>query len=303
VRELSVRIVFISLWVVAAALLLALFTQSSNGKSRGKIYNISVIMRDPCDRFMKGMDQAALEFNADLHILSGYAKNDGAAQLEYLMREISSTDAVVLYPEDVSQMEEYLAGLRQRPPIVTAIQPLNSSKLSIHVGADDSALGKALGEWILSSGQSECLILCPAEMSPIHVKRKNALVDLLEEARISYDVRYSKPDAQSVRQVLSITPVVASIDESLLVPLCLAASLDATLFGIGYEAGARQYLESGRLKGLAVYSEYDAGYLSLRAAVLAAEKNSPGDSTIDVYKASSENMYAAPVVNLLFPVG
>jgi ribose transport system substrate-binding protein len=300
-RELSVRIIFISLWAVAAVLLLVMLTQEGDGRGGAKIYNISVLMRTPGDRFMKGLDQAALEFNADLRVLSSYAKNDGATQLEYLQREIASTDAVIINPESVSQIEEHLAGLRQAPPIITAIQPLGPSSRSRHVGADDAELGRVLGEWLASSEKGECLILTPADSKPFHAKRADALAEALEMAGVGFTVKYASPD--TVKDYVANCMLFAALDESLIVPLCESAPEGAELYGIGYDPAARQHLESGRLKGLAVYSEYDAGYLSLKAAVLAAENKELEDYELAVRKATAESMYTEPVINILFPVG
>ncbi|MDR1537355.1 MAG: substrate-binding domain-containing protein [Clostridiales bacterium] len=302
-KEINVRVVFISLWVVAAALLLVMFSQSAGEGGSPKVHSISVLMRAPGERFMKGMEQAALDFNADLHILSGYAKNDGATQLEYLQREINFTDAVVLNPENIVEMDSYLSGLRQSPPVVTVIQPIAAVKR--HVGADDEALGKALGAWAAAEGEKSCLILCPVDWKPIHMKRRDALEATLKESGVESSIRYCENTQGSVSAAISSDRkrLILAIDDALLVNMCEQSDEDCILYGIGYSSGARQYLESGRLRGLAVYSEYDAGYLSLRAAVNAAEKKPFQEEALGIYKADAGNMYSEPIINILFPIG
>ncbi|MDR1639024.1 MAG: substrate-binding domain-containing protein [Clostridiales bacterium] len=298
-KEFSVRAVFVSLWAVAAIILVAMMAQNASGRS-GKIYNISVLMRSPSDRFTKGMDQAALEFNADLHILSGYA--DAQSQLEYLDREIAATDAVVMFPEDPALAQDYLDQLRQRPPLITAMQPLGGRQ-SAHVGPDDEALGRTLGEWIAQDENEVCLILEPEEVMPYHAKRKDALADALTSAGLACVIGQAAPNPESVKAASKSFTLIAVIDESLLVPLCEVATVNSALYGIGYDSYARQYLESGRLSGLAVYSEYDAGYLSLRAAVLAAEGKNTESVMLSALRANASNMYQEPIVNILFPIG
>lgn len=305
-REHIERIFFIALLILAAAVLLLMFYQSARAEDDMRTYNISVLVRAPSDRFMKGIEQAALDYNVDLHIFSSYAKNDSAQQLEYLQRELdNNADAVVLSAEDPETLSDYLDSLRSRPAVVTLGQRLQSGKTAPYVGVDDRLMGERLGLCVAEKTVENCLILCPFEFNPYHLERRDGLCQVLSEYSVPYTILYCDPTPASVDAALAgkHNSIIAILDESLLIPVCEQAKTNDVLFGIGYVSGAKQYLESGRLNGLVVYSEYDAGYLSLKAAVTTIENPAGGDTELTLYTATAGNMYKEPLVNILFPIG
>ena len=327
---------FAALLPLAVITLLLLFYQSARDADETKIFNVSVFARTPGDRFMKGIEQAALDYNVDLHFFSSYAKGDGAQQIEYLRRELDSgADAVVIDAEDGDALSEYLESQRSHPPVVTLGTKLPSDRQSIHVGADDHSIGEKLAERVVAGGAAGCLILSPAGgrgAGDAHSGRLAGLTGTLAEAGVPYAIKYVSPADGFAANGLTADDLavsgmtadglaasknapfsaVAVTDESLVIPACESAPDGARIYGVGYISSFRQYLESGRLKEIVVYSEYDAGYLSLQAAVKAADKKAPFASPdrqapagagLALYTASADNMYAAPLVNILFPIG
>lgn len=300
------RILFVSLVALAAAVLLLMFYQNVRAEDDTRTYNISVLVRAPSDRFMKGIEQAALDYNVDLHVFSSYAKNDTAQQIEYLQRELDSdVDAVVVSAEDPAALSEYLDALRSRPAVVTVRQKLQSSKAALHVGADDYLMGAHLGQYMARQAARECLILCPYEPDAFLLERLDGLTQTLTHYSIPFSIMYCEPARINVDSSFTAKQgcVIAILDESLLIPVCEEVLQSGVLYGVGYVSGARIYLESGHLNGLVVYSEYDAGYLSLQAAVKAVEGPAEGGTQLTLYTATAENMYSEPLVNVLFPIG
>jgi len=271
------------------------------------VYSISVIMRSPGDRFTKGMEQAALDYNVDVHAVSGFDPGNGPQQIEYLQRELDNyTDAVIIDPEDPESLAAYLDNGRPRAPVVTVIQPLPGNEAVCHVGADDAELGRILGEWIAGGPGGQCMIIAPKTgFKPLHRTRTDAVKQALDSAGVLYEVRYANADSADIAAEISGEQYtsVAVIDENMLGFVCEAVKPSAGIYGIGYTGMVRAYLESGRIKGLAVYSDYDAGYLSVRAAVEAAGKKAAGGAVLTAYKVTAENMYQDPIVFVLFPIG
>ena len=315
--------------------LLLLFYQSTQAVDDAKIYNISVFARSPGDRFMKGIEQAALDYNVDLHFFSSYAKNDGAQQIEYLRRELESDiDAVVIAAEDAPALEDFIDAVKPRPPIITLGARLRNDRATAHVGADGRALGELLGRLIIESGAKQCVALCPSELDASRSERLEGLTAALDGGGVEYTVRYAETDINGVSTALNdlgtagaanmsgdVSQAVAAdknndfndagaacvaiavIDEGMAAQVCESAPPDAEIYAIGYQNTFRQYLETGRLRQIVVYSEYDAGYLCLQSAVRASDKRVADDADLALHTATADNMYTEPLVNILFPIG
>ena len=296
---------FFILVTISCVLLLVMIWLNIFYRSAARVYSISVIIREPSERFTKGMEQAALDSNADLQIQSSFEPNNTEQQIEYLRRElINYSDAVIINAEDPKFLKEYLDRERPSVPIVTVMQPLDSASVVCHVGADESELGRILGEWIAKSASGQCVVIAPKkDVKQMHITRFEALKQVLDSAGKEFAVRYA--DADSIADELSGEryDTIAVIDENLLVNTCEQVRSGAGIYGIGYTGGLRPYLESGRIKGLAVYSEYDAGYLSVQAAVEAAAKKTVVGTALTIHRVTAKNMYQEPMVNVLFPIG
>ena len=70
-----------------------------------EIYQIAVIIEDIRDdnysNFRKGMDQAAVELNADVRFITLYEKQDADQQMEFINREQQDgTNALIIAPAD-----------------------------------------------------------------------------------------------------------------------------------------------------------------------------------------------------------
>ena len=78
------------------------------------VYQIAVIIEDSRDdnyvNFRKGMDQAAMEFQADVHFITLYEKMDADQQMELILREQQDgADALIIVPADEDRVVSALA--------------------------------------------------------------------------------------------------------------------------------------------------------------------------------------------------
>lgn len=277
-------------------------------ESEQEVYNVSVLVRDASERFLKGVEQAALDYNVDVHLVSGYEAGSGEQQFDYLQRELENDiDAVVLATEDPAYMQERLVELLPRTPIVTVEERLTGARVALHVGVDDTVLGNELGKLIAQAEPGEpCAILCPYDMMPHVTNRLNGIRDAFSELGIDSSLVFCGSNPGDLVRALSgkNVSVLAVLDESMLISACEEAGGMVKLYGIGYVNGVRTYLESERIQSLLVYSEYDAGYMSVSEAVLNANKKSDGkDVPLTVYAADAQSMYVSPLEEILFPIG
>ncbi len=300
----SDRLVALLLLIAAAALLLAALYQNTRAAEPPQVYNVSVLVYASGDRFMKGLEQAAVDLNVDLRIATGYTAHDGTRQLEYLRRELENqADAVVIYAEDSAAVTSYLNS-RQLPVLVTYGLPLETlTTIHPHVGADDLALGRRLGEQIAANDSAFCQILLPLYSNASHSRRLEGIKAVLSEHQIPFSVRFHETPLEYLSSAETGRTAIAALDPELLVPMCETAPLGAMLFGIGFVDEAKAPLANGRLTGLVVYSEFEAGHLCLAAAIETVKTGTAIDRQLEIYDVTAAEMYQEPLVHVLFPIG
>ena len=293
---------------VIAVLILSLFStivwnKACAGDSE-QVYYISILVSDPNDSFRKGAEQAAQEYNADIHFVSGYGGGEGQ-QIEYLQREINNgADAIVVFNETGRSADLSSLGLsRSRCPYIAVRE--NAADADCYIGADNASIGRRLGELVAERAPGQhCYLLYPAGQPNYINERLSAIKAQLDEDGTEYTVRSCEPDGSDIAEVISGVDdcCLVALDEALLGELCRTAQPGNALFGVGYVSAVRTHLETGRIRALVVFSEYDAGYLSVKSAINALDTGSNKDIELELYTADAETMYTDPISKILFPV-
>ena len=152
--------IFFTVLFALGVVLLLMVWQSAAQSGAPRAYNISRLVRAPSENFRRGLEQAAIDYNVDIHIVLGYEEGDGALQAKYLAREIGNyADAIILSAEDAGELSAAIDALRPRAPIVTVGEKLASDRVALHVGADDAAIARKLAELIISTARNKrCLL-------------------------------------------------------------------------------------------------------------------------------------------------
>ena len=88
-----------------------------------EVYQIAVIIEDASDNnysnFRKGMDQAAVELNADVRFITLYEKLEPDQQIEFIMREQQDgADALIVAPVDEQKLFDALSQKQITVPTV-----------------------------------------------------------------------------------------------------------------------------------------------------------------------------------------
>lgn len=291
--------------ILLVILFLLMAYQSSAAESQEHTYNISVLVHAPSDRFRQGLNQAALDYNVDVHLLSTFDQDGNAQQEAYLKRELQNdADAIVLYARDVDTMQAFLKDMKMHARVITVGQRLSNASIETHVGVNDTALGEKLGRLIAErSADIPCAIVLSESVAPNVAERAQGLQEVLSAYGVASETLYCGADG--IAKALEGRPheTVAVLDEEMLLPLCEQARAEDVLYGAGYVSAVRSYLESGRIAGLVVYSEFDAGYLSLKAAALAAAGKPSPEVELGLYVVDAQTMYDTPFEQILFPIG
>lgn len=273
-------------------------------------YSISILIANPSDRFVKGVEQAALDYNVDVHMVTGSYSNSSFTQVNYLQRELeNNADAVVIQTDYVNEVSAYLDSLNASPAIVTVGQTLEQSGLAVHVGPDNLEIATKLGSLLIDTvSEKECLLVyIKQDDDPSNMEILESLQQTLRLHQISYQtvLLENEEDRSTLSNYMKGQDPCAlvTLEKSLLPLLCENARLNDEVFGVGFASNIRPYLESSQIKGLIVYSEYDIGYLSIRQAIEQIEDKKSTNKTVKLYIANAELMYETPLVQVLFPIG
>ena len=284
-----------------------------------KLLEISVLFRQSdastWSVARQGMEQAALDLNAELRFLTPAGEDLAAEQRELLEREAESgTNAILLIPSDREALADTVEVITSAgTPVVTLETDMSDAGASVCIGADNVALGEALGNAALNGAPEGSLVvlLDTAAGSTGVTDRMEAAQTVLEAA--GRQVSRCRPmDGESLASALERTLTVmrpAAVVAFDAADLEQAAALlsereDAPLlYGAGSTATVAAYLEQSTIVSIAAQNEFAAGYLAVGAAVQAAEgQESFQLDPLEFFLVRQENMYEPENQKLLFPV-
>ena len=262
----------------------------------------------------QGMEQAAVDLNAELRFLTP-AGDSAAEQTELLSREAETgTDAVLLIPADREALAEEVRRITAAgTPVVTLETDLSDAGAAACIGADNAALGEALGSAALNGapeGETVILLDTAAEAAGVSDRLRAAEAVLKAAGRRVY--RCVPVGEETLTIALERTlagmsaAAVIAFDAADLeqAAALLAGRQDAPLlYGAGSTATVAAYLEQSAIVAIAAQNDFAAGYLAVSAAVRAAQ----GVASIQVeplefVMVRQENMYEPENQKLLFPV-
>lgn len=257
------------------------------------VYGVSVILCRNGDNFEKGFNSAALEYNADVHIVT-VSDPSPAAQTAALERELKNgADAVILYRADAAELAAWLARNNPAAPLVLAGEETLSGKGASGVTLDVAAEAAAL----VSEIEKQPLRSAVLADGGGGEARLGALRAALDGAGFTYETT-------GVNDAECLSPgVYVALDPAAALSLSEKWSEGALIYALGYDAPLRNALESGRIAAIALASEFDAGYLAMAEAVARIDGARPADIRLEAFIARSDNMYEPPVSTILFPIG
>ena len=306
--------------LLSLCVLFLLLTMDPMGPSQPQeLLEISVIFRQSdaatWSVARQGMEQAALDLNAELRFLTPAGEDLAAEQRELLEREAASgTDAILLIPSDREALAEPVKNVTSAgTPVVTLETDMTDAGAAACIGADNIALGEALGNAALNGAPEGSLVvlLDTAAGATGVTDRMEAAQAVLEAA--GRQVTCCRPldgeplsDALARMLLVARPAAVIAFDAADLeqAAALLAERTDAPLlYGAGSTAAVAAYLEQSTIVSIAAQNEFAAGYLAVGAAVQAAE----GQQTFSIdplafFLVRQENMYQPENQKLLFPV-
>lgn len=286
-----------------------------------EIYQIAVIIEDVSDdnygNFRKGMDQAAVEFNADVQFITLYEKLDEDQQMELIRREQQDgVDALVVVPVEEQQLADALAEKQVTVPVVVLDAETAGKSAAGCVLIDYGKMGEQLAERMAGDIPENCPVLMLEESE----KRSAAGKAFLEGAamvlresghecrtislRGEADCReVGAALAQERAVILAGSPEILSETADMLAEDPGLADRVQGLYGRGNTMPVSGCLDRGQITGVCVTDEFSRGYFSVCMAVEALEgKKIKEPLVMDSYYIEKKDLREPKYEKILFPM-
>lgn len=287
-----------------------------------EIYQVAVIIEDVRDdnysNFRKGMDQAAIEYNADVRFITLYEKMDADGQMELLSREQQGgANAMIVAPVDEDRVDDALAGKQMIPVVILGTeQPESAARMVI---TDYGKMGEQLAGQMLRRLPEDCLVLVfsePERQSMMSSRFLEGAAAVLESSghECRTVVREEEQGYKEAMETLKISAAgpVAILAESPEILTETAELLDADpsltgyvqgLYGRGSTLSILNALDRGLITGVCVTDEFSEGYYSVRLAVQILEgTDSRTPVVMDSYYIEKQDLRKPEYEKMLFPI-
>lgn len=284
-----------------------------------KIYQISVIIEDVrsdnYSNFRKGMDQAAIEFNADIHFITLYENPDAGQQMELMDREQQDgADALIVVPVDEEKMEEKQMTI----PVILLRSGVAEAAGAENVIIDYEKMGERLAREILEdiSGEASiCVLTDPLKQSAMDgmflkgidgvFAKAGRMVQRIargEEDGFRTAIEMARGETEGEIVLLAQNQDILTEAAGILADNAVPGESVIGLYGRGTTMPILNYLDRGIIKGICVTDEFSIGYYSVREAVRALEGAGSVPTVMDSYYIEKEDLRDPDFEKMLFPI-
>lgn len=289
------------------------------GKNK-EIYNISVIIRGKNTEswaiMKQGIDQAALEMNAEIRFITVPEENSVDEQTELINREINNgTDAILISPVDYEKMVEPIEMAMSKVPVVLIESTINSKKNLAYISCNNYEMGVSLAEEVIQNGNTRSeisIIASNLECSSIN-ERYNGFKDTINKTNNTYNLLELYVDEKvAYNKIISLlekntSDVIIAFDAETLEIIgetkknLNRTNSDIEVYGIGSTSKIISLLEEKIINSIGVQNEFNIGYLGVKNAVDMLRGKKIGNSVIESTIVTMRNMYSNENQRLLFP--
>lgn len=286
-----------------------------------EVSQIAVIIEDVRDdnygNFRKGIDQAAVELNADVRFITLYDRLDREQQMELIGREQQDgADALIVVPVDEGQVADALSGKRVSIPVVLLGTGKSAENAAGIVTVDYRQMGRKLAEGMIKSMPEGCPVALLAEadgsdaVSGDFLKgAKEALEGgghtcrtLVPEGEEGYKKTLERLP-QEEAAYLAASPEILSEAAGILAENTALAGRVQGLYGRGNTLSILGDLDDGTITGICVTDEFSRGYFSVYMAVQALEGADGQDLLVlDSYYIEKEDLRDPEYEKMLYPL-
>lgn len=315
------------LWILFVPVLILLYLLSSTDlliQERTKeVYPVSVMLDSVTDEayanFKKGMDRAAVEYNADVTLITLYEEGDAAQQMERMVREQQDgVRALIVIPVQEKELEQALTQKQVQLPLVLVHSDLTQDPVSAVVRVDYEEMGRKLAEEITAEQGTDVLVylLGSGRETTSESRFAAGLESVLSEKGTEIQ-RFGRQGAEALFRQME-EPVDSERTQAILVALSpellakTASILEENpvyadgikgLYGRGTTPLLLHYLDRGVISGLCVTDDFSIGYFSVCRAVERLKNQKPEEKMVlESYYIKREDLRKPEYEKLLYPM-
>ena len=306
---------------IALIILVLLYLISSTDlfykERENKIYKVSVILNETnsmiFENIKKGMKQVDKEKATEISIITLYEPNNAVHQMELLTKEIENgAEAIILFPVDTDYTQSYLKEKGYKIPIISVSAYLPNHIVDAWIHSNDEVSIEQLGEKIIEKNLQHVYTVIPQIEKENINQRLDLLKILLEKSNIHLKkIYYTTAEDMDVimRQLNRSKESIGVIALDLMTFNRMMHTYREFedkrihIYGIGYTNRLLDDLEQGFIEAMAVYSDYDIGYLSIIAAIdLIEHRKVEYDQEVIGKLVTKDQIYEEDYEKILFPV-
>ncbi len=320
--KIKKKLVFLLLFIMV--LLSSLLLIKEGGKKEVIIYDVAVIVRgensDEWSIIKAGMEQASLEMNINLRVISLLEENNAEEQRQYIQKEVDSgTDALVISPADYRELSTVIEEASRKIPVVLFESTIEDNQNIPYISSDNYMLGQKLADEVIRNGNTRNKLIIAksnSEYSSLN-ERYRGFIDEIEKSKNTYEViELSKEDSNTNDKIISLIKekkgeVLIALEPWILELMGKAKKTlindnykqNVEIYGIGRTSSIIALIEEKIIDATAIQNEFNIGYLSIKTVVdRINNKKIDNKITIESNLINSENMYSKQKEKILFPI-
>lgn len=285
-----------------------------------KIYQMAVIIEDGRDdnysNFRRGMDQAAVEFNADVHFITLYEKLDADQQMELIEREQQDgNEALIVVPVDEMKLSGALTQKQIMIPMVVLESEITGEEVIGTITTDYKKMGQYLARQMLGRVSEDCVILIFSETGNRSIASRNfsdGITQELDNGGYQYEMVMQREGGfrEVMKSLEGKKSVILAESPEILTEAAGAMADDPALaesvqglYGRGSTLAILNYLDRGLITGICVTDEFSVGYFSVYMAVQKLEGlEIQTPMVMDYYYIENKDLREPVYEKMLFPI-
>lgn len=305
------RILIVTFSLVVISLIFFI-NETTLSSAKKEILNISVITkggkRGNSLRIKSGIDRAKMEMDIDINFINLDEKNNREEQIKVLREELDKeVDAILIQPIEYKYIKEELSKDRKKIPIIILETEVEDSKV-VNIPYNNYKIGYKIADEIMSRGHFRKKIVVLAEENIDYIEdRKKGFLDSIKltNNKVEFINSCEKRDIEKVFRE-NKGDIIVSFDVDLLEQIAKVkessfSESEIEVYGVGTNDYIISSLEKRIINGFSVQSEFNMGYLGVKAAVDLVQKNNFEEVIIDSKMINYENMYYNYNQKILFP--
>lgn len=315
------------LWMIYGLVLVVLFLVSSTNmvikEKETQVYPISVIVNDSSDDYYvnlkKGIEQAAMDYHADVSFITLYERNRQDQQIDLITREVNDgARAVIISPVEEGAIAKALDENLINSSVVILDSELSHNKISANISGDFYGEGVMLADKVVE--RMPAVIPIYIVMGENGLSSNTMAYDGLRSVldKMGYQVELYEADTdQDYRKIVeglvypeykeaviiaidleSLTKIAQILDES-----AVYRKYTPGVYGFGSTLQILNYLDEEIIDGIVVTNDFLKGYLSIQKAVEGIQNTGTAESIkTEHFYIEKEDIRKKEYQKLLYPI-